>query len=85
MKQVGILFRDEEGYICLDLHSYRYVEAQQLLKRTLDSYNHGNELKVIHGYHRGNTLKELVWNFKHVKIADREHGENPGETIYFLD
>jgi len=80
----GSLFRDYEGILCLDLQSYTYQEAKQVLQQTLNSFNRGNELKVIHGYRGGSTLKTMVWNFNHPKIVDREPGDNPGETIYYL-
>lgn len=69
----------------LDLHQCTQVEAKKLLDHTLNTLPpHVSELVVIHGYHGGHVIKDLVLSYRHHKIARVIKSLNPGQTSYLI-
>ena len=69
----------------LDLHGETAESAVRLLTKTLKQLPKDTaELKVIHGYHRGNVLQEVVRKYKHPRIKRKIMGLNQGTTIFVL-
>ncbi len=73
--------------ISVDLHGLNENEAYLKLLETLNNVPKGiTRIIVIHGYHGGNVLKNMVKNeFFHYKILEKCESINPGETIFFID
>lgn len=69
----------------IDLHGETVDSGRQKLQnilKTLPKYT--RELVVIHGYHRGNALQNMVRNFKHCNVERKILGLNQGETIFLI-
>lgn len=70
----------------IDLHHMTLSEAQQELKVFMDTLDKSVlEVVVIHGFHKGTTLKNFVLKFKHPKIKRKIKTMNKGETIFLCD
>lgn len=75
------------GYqIEVDIHGMRCEEAKRqlelLLKRTGRDIH---EIVVVHGYHNGSALLNMVRNeFKHPRIKQKVVGLNNGQTTFVL-
>ena len=42
-------------------------------------------IKVIHGYHGGTEIRDMVWRYKHPRIKKIIKGDiNPGVTLFEL-
>ena len=71
--------------LTLDLHSMQASEAKKYLKQKLDSAPKDTvEIEVIHGYHGGTALLNMVRNFKHPRIKSKSIGLNQGSTTFIL-
>lgn len=73
----------------LDLHGYSLGEAKKTIEQTIARMPKGNqELKVIHGYHKGDAIKQLVQDrfaIRSKRIVRRRYTRNQGETILVLE
>lgn len=75
------------GYqIEVDIHGMRCEEAKKqlelLIKRT---GNDIHEIVVVHGYHNGDALLNMVRNeFKNPRIKQKYVGLNNGQTTFVL-
>lgn len=70
----------------VDIHGFTREEAKKYLIKTIDNSPKGCELTVIHGYHNGQSLQNMVRkNLKHDRIKARILGLNQGETTLILD
>ena len=74
----------------IDVHGMRPEEAVNAVSRLIDGAP-GNvyRIRVIHGYHRGNTLQRALYDeFDYFHTSDRvlrmEGGSNPGITEIIL-
>lgn len=74
--------------IKVDIHGMTELEALKFLERTIASTSEQvKEICVIHGYHSGNSLKEMVRNrnkLRSKRIKRRKMTMNQGETILEL-
>ncbi|MBQ9460455.1 MAG: Smr/MutS family protein [Clostridia bacterium] len=69
----------------LDLHGHTVESARRLLTETLRSLPaEVRELEVIHGYHQGTAIREMIRSFKHPRIERKILGMNQGSTIFEL-
>ncbi len=74
--------------ITIDIHGYTVDEAKREIERTIAKLDKNiTEVIVIHGYHGGNRLKELLRNpngIRSNRIRRRKYSMNQGETILEL-
>lgn len=72
----------------VDIHNMTELEAQKHLERFLAKLsNDVTEVRVIHGYHGGTALRDMVRNknkLRSKKIYRRKMTMNQGETILEL-
>jgi len=72
----------------LDIHGYTESEAIKIIERELASLpNDVKSIRIIHGYHSGDSLKKMVQNPRKIrskKIKRRKYTMNQGETILEL-
>ena len=71
--------------IAIDIHGETRQSGRKLLENKLKSlYKNTREVIVIHGYHQGNTLQQMVRSFKHPMVERKILGLNQGETIFLI-
>ena len=69
----------------IDLHNETRESGRKRLTAKLNSLPKGTqELVVIHGYHSGTVLRDMVRSFKHPKVERKILGMNQGETIFVI-
>lgn len=70
----------------IDIHGLTEDEAYCALLEKLNNLKSGTKkLVVVHGYHGGNILKNMVANFQHYKIESKvQPFYNDGETIFYI-
>jgi len=72
----------------LDIHGYTEMEAKKIIERYIASLPEDvKEFRIIHGYHKGNALKELVRDRNKIRsnrIKRKKFTMNQGETIIEL-
>lgn len=69
----------------IDLHGETRESARQRLTATLKALpKDTRQLVVVHGFHGGNALREMVRNLKHPRIEQKSIGLNQGETILII-
>ncbi len=72
----------------IDIHGYVEYDAIKLLEKFIISCDSSvKEILVIHGYHSGNVLKEMVRDpnkLRSKRIRRRKPTMNQGETILEL-
>jgi len=73
--------------VTVDLHGLTENEAYLKLLETMNNLPPNiDRVIVIHGYHGGNILKNLVREqFTHYKILEKGLSLNEGETIFYID
>lgn len=74
----------ENGFMVLDLHACTREEARAVLDAQIP---HASvpQLKIIHGFNQGHSLRDLVrGSHRHKRISRRSPGLNDGVTIYYL-
>ncbi len=70
----------------VDLHELTLYEAKVRLDDFMDSLNYGvSEVVVIHGYHKGTTLKTFVSRYNHPRIKKKLKTMNKGQTIFLIN
>ena len=76
----------EDRRLVVDLHQLQVDEAKILLNQQLDMLPQNiKEVKVIHGFHHGNVLMDMLRkDFKHKRINQKYRGLNKGITIFYL-
>lgn len=75
------------GILELDVHGMTRYQAKILIESRLRRAGAGvYRIRVIHGYHGGTELRDLVRNelSKNAKVLRAEVGLNPGETDLIL-
>lgn len=71
--------------ITIDIHGETRQSGRKLLENNLKSLpKDAREVIVIHGYHQGNTLQQMVRSFKHPMVERKILGLNQGETIFLI-
>lgn len=76
-----------EPFVTVDLHGLRQEEAVQAIDRALSSAGPMTyQLRLVHGYHRGTSLKSMVrdWYGNDPKVLRIMPGDNPGITVLVL-
>ena len=76
----------ENEIMTVDLHTMNVSEAKAWLKGKVDrAPREIREIEVIHGYHGGTALKNMVLrSFHHPRVRQKIMGLNPGSTILIL-
>lgn len=73
------------GTAVIDLHNETRESGKRRLTEKLKTLPKGTyELVVIHGYHSGTVLRDMVRSFKHPKVERKILGMNQGETIFLI-
>lgn len=77
---------NKTSLLTIDLHNMQTEEAKKYLKQKLDSApKEIREIEVIHGYHQGKALFNMVRkSFKHPRIKSKSIGLNQGSTTFLL-
>lgn len=71
--------------LSVDIHGMRCEEAKERLLWLLGHQCKGiNEVTVIHGYHSGRVLQDMVRKLKHPRIERKLLSMNQGETVLVL-
>ena len=72
----------------IDIHGFTVEEAKREIERTIAKCPSTiTEIEVIHGYHSGNKLKNLLSNpngIRSKRIKRRKYSMNQGTTILEL-
>ncbi len=69
----------------IDLHGHTVESARRLLTDTLRTLPPDTrELEVIHGYHQGTAIREMIRKFRHPRIERKILSMNQGSTIFEL-
>lgn len=79
-------FKREGTIVTADLHGVYERDAKDLLAGWLSQApNDVTELRVIHGYQRGTTLRDMIrGDFSHPRVKSILPSLNPGETRLIL-
>lgn len=73
--------------VTIDLHGLFQDEAIKVIDKALKEADGGTyRIKLIHGYHRGTSLKDMIMDEYRYdpKVLRIEPGENMGTTILVL-
>lgn len=79
--------RDQYSLVTVDLHWLRCAEAERFLRNIINlTFRTNFKLLIIHGYHHGTALKDMIWDEDPKcisgRIIKREHVErNEGATM----
>lgn len=87
LKELSNTTNIKHSLIEVDIHGYSAVEAKRLLERVLVNCTKDvKELRVVHGFNDGTTLRNMVFNdLKSKKIRNKSQDFfNKGTTIIFL-
>lgn len=69
----------------LDLHGMTYEQAKAELDTVMKKLpTDTRELTVIHGYHGGTVLRDLVRNYRNPKIERKLLSMNNGSTVFII-
>ncbi len=69
----------------IDLHGQTRESAKKLLDSSMKNLSPDvREVEVVHGFHQGTALMELVRKYKHPKIEKKILGMNQGSTIFII-
>lgn len=69
----------------IDLHGETVDSAQRILTQRLKSLpKDTQEVVVVHGFHGGTALREMVRKYKNSRIERKILGLNQGETIFII-
>ncbi len=72
----------------IDIHGFTVNEARKEVEKTIAQLDDSiKELVVIHGYHNGDKLKELIQSPRGIRskrIKRRKYTMNQGQTILEL-
>lgn len=77
---------NQSPIMTIDLHNMQTAEAKKYLQQKLDSApKEVREIEVIHGYHSGKALMNMVRkSFNHPRIKSKSIGLNQGSTTFIL-
>ena len=76
-----------EAFVKIDLHGLRQEEARKVIDRAIASAGPATyQLQLIHGYHRGTSLRSMIydWYRYEPKVRRITPGDNPGITVLVL-
>lgn len=80
------IMREKTGTMTVDLHTMSTAQAKKFLEMKVSSASREiREVEVIHGYHGGTALQQMVRKgFKHPRVQAKLLGLNQGTTILVL-
>lgn len=80
------LFITDEERITIDLHDMELLEARYHLEKLFETLPENiKEVVVIHGYHKGQVLLNMVRkDFKHPRIKKKVIPINQGITLLYV-
>ena len=83
MARITEEIRNQVNTITVDLHGLRVDEARRFLRNILALNREECDIQIIHGYHGGTALKEMVRNhFDNPRIKNRKGVKaNYGRTV----
>lgn len=71
--------------VTIDLHGFSVNGARDMLNLRLRSLpKDTREVVVVHGFHQGTALREMVRGYKNPIIERKFIGMNQGETIFMI-
>ena len=75
-----------EPFVTIDLHGMKQDQAIRVIGRALIRTDGVYQIRLIHGYHSGDSLKTMIgYRYRnHPKVKRIEIGLNPGETDLVL-
>lgn len=76
-----------QPFVKIDLHGLRQDEAIRVIDKAIrDAGPSVYQLQLIHGYHRGTSLRSMIydWYQSDPKVKRVIPGDNPGITILVL-
>ncbi len=69
----------------LDLHGHTKESARKLIDSELRGLPPDTrEVEIVHGFHQGTSLREMVRAYKHPRIERKLLGLNQGSTIFII-
>lgn len=72
-------------FIEIDLHNQTVESARKLITNTLNNLpSDVREVNVIHGYHQGTALRDMVRKYSNSRIERKILGLNQGSTIFVI-
>lgn len=70
----------------IDIHGMTAADAKKKLEQAIKTAPKNCEITVIHGYHGGTALQNMVRKtLKHKRIKQKILGLNNGETILVIE
>lgn len=71
--------------IKIDLHGHTIESAKSLITSTLKNLPEDvREVEIIHGYHGGTALRNMVSKYSNSRIERKILGLNQGATIFVI-
>lgn len=71
--------------VTIDLHGQTVESAGKLLTQKLKQFSDEvREVTVLHGFHGGTALRDMVRRYKNPRIERKILGLNQGETIFVI-
>ena len=78
----------DQGILVADIHGMNVYQAKTCLNSLIKRASGATyRIRVIHGYHSGTALKDMIraeYGGNHAKVKRIEVGLNPGETDLVL-
>ena len=72
-------------FIEIDLHSQTVESARKIITNTLKNLPADvREINIIHGYHQGTALRNMIRNYSNSRIERKILGLNQGSTIFII-
>lgn len=72
-------------FVTIDLHGQTVESARKILNEKLKALPADtHEVTVIHGYHGGTAILQMVRSYKNSKIERKILGLNNGETVLVI-
>ena len=76
-----------DPFVTVDLHGLMRGDAMQRIDKALRDAGPGvYQLRLVHGYHRGTSLRDMIRDEYryHEKVLRVAPGDNPGITVLIL-
>ncbi len=72
-------------FLDLDIHNHTVESARKLITSTLKNLPPDvREINIIHGYHQGTALRDMVRKYSNSKIERKILGLNQGITTFII-
>lgn len=69
----------------IDLHGHTVESSRKLLTQSLKNLpSDVREVTVLHGFHGGTALRDMVRRYKNPRIERKILGLNQGETVFII-